>query len=125
MARAPGPATILRVNDKRLYRVSFVTGEKVYEIYARSVGDSDLHGFIEVADIVFGEKSAVVVDPSEERLKTEFAGVRRSYIPMHAIIRIDEVDRQGAARISTAGDGKVTTFPGPFYGPGRPPDAGG
>jgi hypothetical protein len=42
---------------------------------------------------------------------------------LHALIRIDEVSQQGAARI-TAVDGNVMPFPGPFYnnpgsGPGR------
>jgi hypothetical protein len=112
------------MNAKRLYRIAFLNGGKLYEIYARSVSQGELYGFIEIEEIVFGEKSAVVVDPAEERLKTEFAGVRRSYIPLHAVVRIDEVDKQGTARISAAGDGKITPFPGAFYGPGKPTESG-
>ena len=112
------------MNAKRLYRIAFLNGGKLYEIYARSVAQGDLYGFIEISDIVFGEKSALVVDPAEERLKTEFAEVRRSYVPLHSVVRIDEVDKQGTARISSAGEGKVTPFPGPFYGPGKPPEPG-
>ena len=58
---------------------------------------------------MFDERSQVVVDPSEEKLKSEFTGVRRSFIPMQAIIRIDEVEKTGVAKISS-GD-KITPFP--------------
>ena len=57
-------------------------------------------GFIEIEELVFGERSAVLVDPSEEKLKTEFAGVKRSYIPLHSVIRIDEVEKEGVSKIS-------------------------
>lgn len=110
------------MKPKRIYRIAFHNGGKLYEIYAREVSQGELYGFIEIGGIVFGEKSAVVVDPAEERLKTEFSDVKRSYIPLHAVVRIDEVDKEGTARISTDGDGKVMTFPGPFYAPGKPPE---
>ena len=69
-------------------------------------------GFVELEELVFGERSSVVVDPSEERLQGLFAGVKRTYVPVHQVIRIDEVDRRGKARISpVSGDSKVTPFP--------------
>ena len=49
-----------------------------------------------------------LVDPSEEKLKAEFQGVKRSYIPMHAVIRIDEVEDSGPARIRDNKAGNVT-----------------
>lgn len=104
----------------RLYRVIFVNQGKVYEVYARSVADGGLLGFVEVEQLVFGERSQVVVDPSEEKLKSEFEGVKKTFLPMHSVIRIDEVEKQGIAKISDA-DGKVTSFPMPYYGPGRGP----
>jgi len=91
---------------KRLYRVQFINQGKVYEVYARRVGQSNLFGFIEVEGLVFGEKSSVVIDPSEERLKAEFEGVPVTHIPLQAIVRIDEVEKQGTAKI-VALDGKV------------------
>ena len=102
---------------KNLYRVAFLNQGQVYEIYARSVSQGGLFGFVEIEDIVFGERSGVVVDPSEERLKTEFEHVSRSYIPMHAVIRIDEVDRRGKSRITDV-EGNVAQFPMPVYSPG-------
>lgn len=91
---------------------------KVYEIYAGSVSHGDLFGFIEVEKLVFGERTSVVVDPSEEKIKTEFEGVKRTYIPMHAVIRIDEVEKQGVSKISNVEGANVTQFPMPVYTPG-------
>lgn len=98
---------------KSTYRVTFHNQGKVYEIYARKVAQGGLLGFVEIEDIVFGEKTTVVVDPSEEHLKSEFNGVKRTYIPMHAVVRIDEVEKTGQSKITEAlGRGeKVTPFP--------------
>lgn len=106
---------------KKIYKITFMNQGQVYEIYAKNVSQGNLFGFIEVAEIVFGEKTKVVVDPSEERLKTEFSGVRRTYIPMHAVIRIDEVEKEGSGTIrSTTGDDQnVTAFPMPVYPDGK------
>lgn len=102
-----------------IYRVVFLSQAEIYEIYVRNIYQSDLYGFIEIEGFLFGERSQLVVDPSEERLKTQFADVTRSYIPMHAIIRIDEVEKEGVGKIIEAkGDSKVTPFPTFPYGPG-------
>lgn len=106
------------MSDKTIYKVVFMSQGQVYEIYAKSVGQGSLFGFIEVEELVFGERSSVVVDPSEERIKSEFAGVQRSYLPMHSILRIDEVEKQGTSKISTPKGGNVAQFPIPVYTPG-------
>ena len=98
------------MSKNRSYKVVFHNQGKIYEVYARNVHQSAMFGFIEVENLVFGTRSSVVVDPSEDQLRSEFEGVARSYIPMHAVIRIDEVEKEGAPRISD-GDGKVTTLP--------------
>ena len=97
----------------RLYRVSFMNQGQVYEVYAREVSHGGMLGFVEVGKLVFGEKTTVVVDTSEEKLKQEFGNVERFYVPVHAVIRIDEVSKQGPARIVPGGEGgsKVTPFP--------------
>ena len=87
------------MEKKKIYKISFYNEESVYEIYAEEIAESNLFGFIEVESIVFGTKSAVVIDPSEEKLKAEFSHVKRSYIPMQSIIRIDEVDKEGVPKI--------------------------
>ena len=72
-------------------------------------------GFIEIEKLLFGEKTSVVVDPTEENLKNEFNGVERTYIPMHSIIRIDEVKKQGTAKISDGNDKSENIMPFPIY----------
>lgn len=102
-----------------LYRVVFLSQSEVFEIYARQVSQSDMYGFIEVGEFVFGERSKLVVDPGEERLKTLFGGVKRSYIPMHTVVRIDEVEQEGVGKITEFKGEKVTPFPLIPQGPGR------
>jgi hypothetical protein len=60
-----------------------------------------------------------VVDPSEEALQREFSGVERTYIPMHAVVRVDEVEKRGSSKIlpMTETGGKITTLPTPIYAP--------
>lgn len=106
------------MSDKHLYKVVFMNQGQVYEIYARSVSHGALFGFVEVEELVFGERTTVVVDPAEEKIKSEFANVRRTYLPMHSIIRIDEVDKQGKSKISKLEGGNVAQFPVPMYTPG-------
>ena len=105
------------MSTKNLYRVVFMSQGQVYEIYAREVGHGEMFGFIEVEQLVFGERSSLVVDPSEEKIKSEFENVKRTYLPMHSIIRIDEVDKRGASKISKL-EGNIAQFPMPIYTPG-------
>jgi len=97
----------------------FVNQGKVYEIYARRVSHGELFGFIEVEELVFGERATVVVDPAEERIKGEFDGVKRTYLPLHSILRIDEVKKQGVSKITAleGGTANVSQFPMPLYSP--------
>jgi len=99
---------------KPVYRVIFLNQSQVYELFASAIYQSEMYGFIEVEEFVFGERSQVLIDPAEEKLKQEFAGVKRSYIPMHAIVRIDEVEKEGPAKIGEVkggGSDKIAQFP--------------
>ena len=88
------------VNKKSIkYLVHFLSRDSIYQIYAKHVSQSDLFGFIEVEDLIFGKAGAVVVDPSEDKLRKEFEGVKRFYIPMNAVLRIDAVEKEGVAKI--------------------------
>ena len=105
-------------NKKGIYKIQFHNQGKLYELYARQVSMSNMYAFIEVADIIFGEKTKVVVDPSEERLKQEFSSVKRTYIPLHSVVRIDEVDKEGINKIIDKADvesatSNITPFPMP------------
>lgn len=104
-----------------IFKVIFANQGKVYEIYARKVSHGALFGFVEVEELVFGERSAVVVDPTEEKVKAEFAEVKRTYLPLHSIVRIDEVRKQGVSKISAVEGSNISQFPIPVYTPG---DAG-
>jgi hypothetical protein len=102
-----------------IFKVVFVNQGKVYEIYARKVSHGSLFGFIEVEELVFGERSLVVVDPSEEKVKAEFEGVKRTYLPLHSVLRVDEVRKQGVSKVSAVeGGSNVAQFPMPMYTPG-------
>jgi hypothetical protein len=105
---------------KTLYRVTFVNQERIYEVYARKVYQSELFGFIAIEQLVYGETSSVVVDPGQERLKSEFVDVKCTYIPMHAILRIDEVEKEGIAKITVVNKDNVSAFPSPIYT--KPPE---
>jgi len=102
-----------------IFRIMFVNQGKVYEVYARKVSHGDLFGFIEVEELLFGERSTVVLDPAEERIKGEFEGVKRTFLPMHSVLRIDEVKKQGTSKITAvegAGGANIAQFPMPLYG---------
>ena len=87
------------MSKDRIYKIVFFNQGNVVELYARQVGQSDLFGFIVVEDLLFGGRTEVVVDPTEESLRSEFGQAKRLFLPMHAVLRIEEVEREGAARI--------------------------
>ena len=99
-------------SDDRIYRVIFINQDQVYELYAKHVYQSELWGFLQIEEFVFGSRSELLVDPGEEKLKQQFADVKSSYIPMQSVVRIDEVTHEGVAKVSDA-KGTVTTFPMP------------
>lgn len=99
--------------DNTIYKVLFHNQGQVYEVYARGVYQSEMYGFVEVEEYVFGNRTKVVIDPGEDKLRSEFEGVQRSYIPMHNVIRIDEVEKEGVAKITDSRGENVTAFPMP------------
>ena len=111
------------MSKKGIYKIVFMQTGEIYELYAKSIYQSDMYGFIEVEDYIFDKNSQIVVDPSEEKLKTEFKGVNRSYIPINAILRIDEVDKKGSAKITKSKSGNVMPLPTPIIGGGPKTDS--
>jgi hypothetical protein len=104
----------------QIYKISFINQGKVYELYAKNVYQGDLYGFVEIEGLIFGENSSVVIDPSEEKLKAEFSGVERTMVPMHSVIRIDQVRKQGQSKIlELDGDANITPFPSGFAPHGK------
>ena len=79
------------MKDKKIYKIIFIQLGEIYEIFAKQIFQSDMYGFLEVEEFIFTNDDQLVVDPSSEKLKTEFNKVKRSYIQIGAIQRIDEV----------------------------------
>jgi hypothetical protein len=98
----------------QIFRIAFHNNGKVYQLHAEQVAQAELYGFVEASGFLFDEHTSVVIDPAEEKLKNEFSNVNRLLLPMHAIIRIDEVDKRGQNKIlDMDGNSNVTPFPMP------------
>jgi hypothetical protein len=98
--------------DKRLYKIIFLNQGKVYELFSEGVASSGLWGFIEVSDLVFEEGDGLVVDPTEEKMREEFANARVLHLPIQSVLRVEEVAQRGKCRIRDRESGeKVTPFP--------------
>ena len=94
-----------------IYKILFVQQDKLYEIYAEYISEETLIGFIEAENIIFADNSVNNTDPNEEGLKNEFKAVKRCYIPIHTIVRIDEVVKEGPAKIHAIRTDNVSHFP--------------
>ena len=99
-------------DKEKLFRIAFLNHGKVYELFCTGVCTSGLLGFVEVSGLVFGEKDSLVVDPTEEKMRDEFDGVEVLHLPMHSVLRVEQVKKKGQAVIRDRESGeKVTPFP--------------
>ena len=98
------------MKTKNVYKIIFLQLGEIYEVFAKQIYQSDMYGFIEVEEYIFNKDKQLVVDPSSEKLKNEFNNVERSYIPVNSILRIDEVNETGEAKIKEH-NGQVSPFP--------------
>jgi hypothetical protein len=114
------PSKSAKSATRKLYRVRFLNEGRIFELYAREVGQGLLFGFVEIADLVWGSKSEVIIDPGEQELRNEFNGVSRLHVPMHAMVRIDEVEKGGSAKIIPLQSSSAKGAPAgvPVYAPG-------
>ena len=101
------------MQERKLYKVTFLSQGKSIELYARHVTSSALWGFTEIGELVFDPPDAGrVIDPTEERLRDEFKDTTMLHVPIQAIVRIEEVARRGALAIRDAVSGdKIMPFP--------------
>ena len=98
--------------EKRLYKIIFLNQGKVYELFSEGVTSSGLWGFIEVSGLVFESGEGLVVDPTEERMRQEFADAQVLHLPIQAVLRVEEVAKRGKCLIRDRESGeKVTPFP--------------
>lgn len=95
----------------------FTSQGKGYEIYARKISQGDMYGFVEIEDIVFGERTNLVVDPSEEALRKEFSGIKKMHVPFHSISRIDEVEKEGPGKVISLTGAGESSSPSGFLPP--------
>ena len=98
------------MKTKNVYKIIFIQLGEIYEVFAKQIYQSDMYGFIEVEEYIFNKDKQLVVDPSSEKLKNEFNKVERSYIPVNAIVRIDEVNETGEAKIKLS-KGEISPLP--------------
>jgi hypothetical protein len=97
---------------KDIYRIFFLNQGKFYELYAESVYQSEMYGFVVVEGLLFDQKASVLIDPAEEKLRDEFANVSRILVPIHSVVRVDEVSKKGPSKIHDAdAKGNITPFP--------------
>lgn len=99
-----------------LFKVTFASLGKVYELYARRVASGELWGFVEVSELEFDVRDGVVVDPAEDQLRAEFANTRALHLPVSSVLRVEEVLQKGPSVVRDArtGDAVVTAFPLPL-----------
>lgn len=111
-----------------IYRVIFNNQGEVYELYTRYIYQSEMYGFVEVEELLFDDSQiSDALDETEakanfDKLKLEFAGVKRSFIPLPSINRIDEMEKPGVVKVSPSKDdptGNVRHFPSGAFK--RPP----
>ncbi len=101
-----------KADNEKLYRIAFLNHGKVYEIFCSGVCTSGLMGFIEASGLQFEDKDSLVVDPTEEKMRDEFDGVEILHLPMHSVLRVEQVKKKGPAIIRDRESGeKVTPFP--------------
>lgn len=100
-------------NGKMVYKVIFEHQEKIYELYAHQLTEGALMGFIELEGLIFTPGSDYLIDPGEEKVRKEFKGVTRTYIPAHAVMRIDEVEKHSLVSLGEERHvkAKVTQLP--------------
>jgi hypothetical protein len=74
------------------FKIQFFDGKKeLLTFFARSVNPSSYIGLIEIADIMFMD-SDILINPEDEKIRKEFKGVKRTFLPLSSIIRIDEIE---------------------------------
>ena len=100
-------------SNKRVYRVLFHNQGKIYDVFVRSLGRAELFGFLELQDFVFSKPTAMVIDPTVDKLRNEFDGVKRVFIPIGNVERIDEVSEVGEAKITESDGTQIHQFPTP------------
>lgn len=76
-----------------IFRVKFTEHNETFVVFCKFISEESLVGFLEL-DEIFIPESALTEDdsPAMDALKKDLSGVQRMYLPLHVIIRVDEVE---------------------------------
>ena len=93
-----------------LYRVVLQSQDEHCELYAVRVAQGHLPAFLEIEQFVFPDRAPNHgANAAQERLRGALAAVKRCYIPLAHIVRIDEIayaaltDLRGEGRADAVG----------------------
>ncbi|MBN2231558.1 MAG: DUF1820 family protein [Deltaproteobacteria bacterium] len=92
---------------EQIYRVHFKTGKRDYALLARSVTESEMFGFVEIADFIFTDSDRLIISPEDDALRKEFARIRSIAVPHQYILRIDRLNDEqdiGVSYLKVADD---------------------
>ena len=101
----------MNTKTNHIYRIQFKTGNRNYSLLARSLGESEMFGFIEVSDFIFEDKKRLIISPEDDALRKEFSKVNFICIPHQYILRIDSLNNEqdiGISYLKIADDQKNT-----------------
>ncbi len=93
-----------------LYKITFHSQVKVFEIFAKKVSHSELPGFLKVEGLRSGERRALEkrIGWSERRATDSLTrSIKCSYIPVSSIIRIDELEEQPSQQFQRFTEDKI------------------
>ncbi|MBQ3034362.1 MAG: DUF1820 family protein [Deferribacterales bacterium] len=78
--------------NKSIFRIVFLDEEnKPLTLHAEEMYPSSMLGFIEAEKLIFPEPSDIIITPDDDKIKNLFKDVKRVYIPMGQVIRVDEL----------------------------------
>lgn len=92
-----------------LYKVKFLQQNEVVELVVRYISEESLMGFIELEEIVF--QSGKETHFTRDEYKEEFSGLDRCYLPLHTLLRIDELNNSSSSSTKDKVD-NVRRLPG-------------
>ncbi len=85
---------------KELYKITILDEDKEYTtLYATSVVQADILGFIEISGIEFPSKSDIILTAGEDKAHNLFKDTKRILIAGNYVLRIEELKDERKAHI--------------------------
>lgn len=96
-----------------LYRIVFQQRDEECELYAVRVAQGHLPAFLEVEQILFADRATGPgANAVQERLRDALATVKRCYLPLAHIVRIDEIAYATLAELRGEGPRRIASYTG-------------